>query len=212
MIKRIYIAAPYRAETPEGVEINILKAIEVGRWIVKYGEGILFPVIPHVLTNAVFISAISDSYWLNVTLAECLTCDGLIRLSGKSEGADREWCEFIKTDKPVILHLSSNEDIEEQVKRDCGVFLKWFRKIRRNPMSNPIQACDYKQAIDQILAIQETEYNAITIQAVRALARSAQQLADSRPKLLSAEGYSIARGEVIPTPDINEYQQRMMTE
>jgi hypothetical protein len=90
-MRRIYVAGPYTAKTPEQVLANVNAAMDVGIRIAKRGY---LPFIPH-LTHFLEMRAIEttgslpyewyleyDSYWLS-------ECDGLLKI-GASPGADRE--------------------------------------------------------------------------------------------------------------------------
>jgi len=97
---KIYIASPYSAATPEEIQRNVDKAIDIGIEVWEKGH---YPYIPH-LTHYVnarpkcrmnwddFIEW--DRPWID-------DCDALLYL-GKSEGADKEK-EYAELKKKIIF-------------------------------------------------------------------------------------------------------------
>lgn len=91
VMKLVYIAAPFTADTSTGIAHNIARAAQVAAWVNKHGEGKLFAVCPHTLTAQVSdLHPMPIEFWYAGTLEVCLACPVLIRLIGKSTGSDAE--------------------------------------------------------------------------------------------------------------------------
>jgi hypothetical protein len=69
----IYIAGPFRADTPWGIELNIRRAEEHGLRIVKLGG---IPVIPHTMYRF-FQNSLPDDFWLEAGLALLRPCNAV---------------------------------------------------------------------------------------------------------------------------------------
>lgn len=84
-VKYVYIAGPYRNGHP--VEV-VKRSIIAANAVAAAGY---FPFVPHSMTWdwAMRFDHGEDS-WLGYCLAWVERCDALIRLPGKSEGADHE--------------------------------------------------------------------------------------------------------------------------
>lgn len=97
----VYVAGPYSAPTPEGVEENCRRAREVGVELSRCGRNI-FPVIPHQGRE---IEHIGDYvYWCDATLELMRRCDVVFAMSGweESRGARGEVAEAERLGIPVI--------------------------------------------------------------------------------------------------------------
>lgn len=70
----IYIAGPFRGNTPWDVYCNVHEAEMLGLEVAKLG---LYPVIPHAMTRN-FDKLLTDQFWLDGTLEMMKRCDGLI--------------------------------------------------------------------------------------------------------------------------------------
>lgn len=57
----VYIAGPYRANTPWGIEQNVRRAEKVGLHVAEMGA---IPIIPHTMYRY-FQNAMPDQFWLN---------------------------------------------------------------------------------------------------------------------------------------------------
>jgi len=85
MSKLIYIAGPYT----EGVwEYNIRNVIQAAEKVYNAGH---VPFIPHTMTTLwALLHPKSKDEWLEIDLEVLSRCDGIVRLSGESEGAEIE--------------------------------------------------------------------------------------------------------------------------
>ena len=89
----LYIAGPYRAETPEGVQANVLMASRYGLHFAAKGWA---PVVPHALTWKLAEldteKRMSDGAWLDITMEFALMCDAAFFCEGweDSRGATAE--------------------------------------------------------------------------------------------------------------------------
>ena len=81
---KIYIAAPY---TNGDVAQNVRKVMEVANILMDRGH---YPYIPHLthFQHIYFPRPYED--WLKLDNAFIPSCDALLRLEGKSSGADKE--------------------------------------------------------------------------------------------------------------------------
>jgi hypothetical protein len=66
----IYVAGPFRAETPWEIEQNIRRAEEYGLFVAKLGG---VPVIPHTMYRF-FQNSLPDAFWLNAGLTLLQPC------------------------------------------------------------------------------------------------------------------------------------------
>lgn len=80
-IPLIYIAGPYRAETREGVELNIQAARAVARICAAKGW---MPVCPHTMLAHLesIMPSIPDKFWLMSTMALMERCDAVMLVPG----------------------------------------------------------------------------------------------------------------------------------
>lgn len=87
--KLIYVAGPFRAKTPWGIECNIRNAEEAGLHIALCGD---IPVIPHTMYRF-FQDSLPDDFWLDATMDLLKKCDGIYMLKDwkKSTGARAEY-------------------------------------------------------------------------------------------------------------------------
>ena len=83
-MKYIYIAGPYSNGDPV---LNTRKAIEAGDQLREAGY---VPFIPHVTLLWHLICPHDIEYWYEYDNEWIARCDGLLRLSGHSNGADKE--------------------------------------------------------------------------------------------------------------------------
>lgn len=104
---RIYIAGPYTAPDPEGLEKNTHRAIDAGITVFEKGH---FPYIPH-LTHYVDLRAAHNqktltwSDYIAWDLPWLDLCDALLYL-GKSKGADLELARARKLKKKIFFSIS----------------------------------------------------------------------------------------------------------
>ena len=79
----VYIAGPY---THGRWEDNIIQAIEIAQQIWMTGHT---PFLPHTMTS-LWSLLYPKNQWIRLDLKWLEQCDALIRIEGKSEGADTE--------------------------------------------------------------------------------------------------------------------------
>jgi hypothetical protein len=83
-MKYIYIAGPYSKGDPV---INTGEAIKAGNLLAGIGY---IPFIPHLTLFWHLIYPQEIEFWYEYDMAWLKKCDGLLRLPGESQGADRE--------------------------------------------------------------------------------------------------------------------------
>lgn len=93
----VYIAAPYSSD-PVG---NTRRVIEEG--MALWRTGLVAPLIPHLslLSDLVCPMPCEDWYAFDLDLVD--HCDAMLRLPGKSTGADNEVCYAEEHGIPVFL-------------------------------------------------------------------------------------------------------------
>lgn len=99
-MKLVYIAGPYRAATPWGVEQNIRAAEDVAVLVHKAG---MFAVCPHA--NSRHMEGIAeDAHFLAGTLEIMRRCDAVLLVPGwqRSEGSRAEVTEATAIGIPVF--------------------------------------------------------------------------------------------------------------
>lgn len=100
---RVYVAGPMLGSG--NPYVNIYKACEVGMRLLDAG---LAPHIPHL--NAQLEMSFGErpvSVWLDLDKAFLLACDALLRLEGKSPGADKEVAWAHEAHIPVFYSLDT---------------------------------------------------------------------------------------------------------
>lgn len=104
----LYIAGPYRAETREGVDLNIQAARAVGLLAARKGW---CPVIPHSMTANLdaIAPSIGDEFWLTATLEVMRRCDAVLLLPGwsQSSGTRAEYEEAVRLAIEVYLDVDN---------------------------------------------------------------------------------------------------------
>lgn len=96
--KLIYIAAPYTSNPEE----NVKKALEAADIVFECGY---IPYVPHLSHHWHSLSPKSYEQWMEMGQAVVERCDGVLRLPGRSPGADREVHYAILLGKPVYYGL-----------------------------------------------------------------------------------------------------------
>lgn len=86
-MKHVYVAGPYTADDHEGVELNVERAIDTGNRLLDAG---LWPYVPHLSHYQHLRQPRHYETWMELDFAWLRKCDALLRLAGKSSGADRE--------------------------------------------------------------------------------------------------------------------------
>jgi len=102
-MKIVYIAGPYRGETPWDVECNVRHAEELALRVAKAGA---IPLCPHTMFRF-FNKQCDDPFWLNGTLELLRRCDAIIMTDDwiQSEGAVGEYDEAKKLGMPTFIEI-----------------------------------------------------------------------------------------------------------
>lgn len=112
---RVYVAGPLYSSGL--AHENIQHALEAGDAILDAGH---VPFVPHLYFFWSFYSNKHDRTWLQLDMAWLDACDVLVRLPGKSLGADLEVDYARNAQKSVFLGLSE--------------FLAFARKLEERPV------------------------------------------------------------------------------
>ena len=114
---KIYIAGPY---TLGGQARNVRAQIDVANRLAEMGQEPFAPLLNHFWG---IVYPHDKEFWMKMDLKWVGVCDGLIRLPGESEGADREVAEARRLGIPVIefKHISP----------PGSVLLRMINKIQR---------------------------------------------------------------------------------
>jgi len=104
-----YLAHPYTAPTPEGVEKNVFKCTEIAVELFNHGIRYYAPVI---MTHPIHMLGVEKGVihgsewqgWMDFDEAFIQKCDGLILCPGweGSRGCCQERQHFLDSDKPVL--------------------------------------------------------------------------------------------------------------
>lgn len=110
---KVYIAGPYTNPDPC---INTRNAILAAEEVVKLGHT---PFVPHLTHLWHLISPHDIEFWYEYDFKWLLSCDALLRLPGKSTGADNEVSFADKHNIPVFCSIDalpeSTEDLREVI-------------------------------------------------------------------------------------------------
>jgi hypothetical protein len=99
-LKRIvYIASPY---TKGSEAENVRRACLAGDVLLEHG---IIPFVPHLTHLYHFISPKSYNTWIQLCLAYLGRCDAVLRLPGKSNGADIEVNAAQMMNMPVFFSI-----------------------------------------------------------------------------------------------------------
>lgn len=107
----VYVAGPYRAATPAGIELNIQAARAMGLQAVRRGWS---PIIPHC--NFALLDLldpnIGDSFWLTATMEHMRRSDAVLVVPGwqNSTGTQAEVREALRLNMPVFYSLEKLPD------------------------------------------------------------------------------------------------------
>ena len=102
---RIYIASPYRIGN---IELNVIISLEASDKLMDLGHFPYAPLLAH-FQNKLFPRPEAD--WMKLDLEYLRQCDCVLRLHGKSVGADAEVTEAKRLGIPVYFGF------EEFIKR-----------------------------------------------------------------------------------------------
>lgn len=99
-MKVIYIAGPFRAQTPWQVERNIRRAEEIAFWIASLG---VVPQCPHTMYRY-FDKSLTDEFWLAAALELAMRSDACFLVPGwtGSDGSRNERDYFVSAHKPIF--------------------------------------------------------------------------------------------------------------
>ena len=86
-MKLVYIAGKYSDDTPIKIILNVLAAIVAGEQIANAGYAVFIPHLNHFWEK---IFSHPYDFWMQQDEALLDKCDALVRLPGKSSGADAE--------------------------------------------------------------------------------------------------------------------------
>lgn len=101
-MKMLYIAGPYRADTPWLIEQNIRNAEEVAILVAKIGA---IPVCPHSMYRF-FQGSLPDEFWLGATLGLLKKCDGIVMIPWwKESSGSRGEHDYAKAHSIKIFYL-----------------------------------------------------------------------------------------------------------
>ena len=96
---KVYVAGPY---TLGDTAINVANAIHTGDKLLEMGH---YPYIPHLTHFWHLLSHKPHDVWLDLDLKFLAICDCLLRLPGKSEGANLEVFTAGKLNIPVYYDI-----------------------------------------------------------------------------------------------------------
>lgn len=99
-MKRVFVSGPYSADTDEGVKQNVLRICEAIEKLVKNGFNPCLLILGHY---APFKLGYEE--WMSLALDEVKTTDILLRIDGKSSGADREVALATSLGKKIYYNL-----------------------------------------------------------------------------------------------------------
>jgi hypothetical protein len=99
-MKVVYIAGPFRASTPWGVECNVRNAEVLALAVAACGA---MPLCPHTMTRH-FDGQLTDEFWLSGTLELLRRCDALVLVDGweRSSGTRAEAEEAKRLGLPIF--------------------------------------------------------------------------------------------------------------
>ena len=104
MRKRVYIAGPI---SKGQVDKNIARGIRVGVSLLKAGYAPIIPHLSHFATPANSTIGIKlYEQWLEADFSFISTCSAVLRLPGKSVGADREVAFALDCGIPVFRSMA----------------------------------------------------------------------------------------------------------
>ena len=101
---KIYIAAPYTADTLEEREANVARAVEVAVRLLEKGYAVYVPHLLHFIDLKAKEMGVyfPESLWINIGLKELSGCDTILIL-GVSPGVERERQFALQNGIPVYF-------------------------------------------------------------------------------------------------------------
>jgi len=96
---KIYIASPYTANTEQQMEKNVYRSMVVADILMDLGITPILPLLTHYLHKEF---PRDYDFWMNYDFELLKSCDALLRLKGKSEGANRE-VEFALNNNIIVF-------------------------------------------------------------------------------------------------------------
>lgn len=109
-MKYVYVAGPYRGDE----EYNTVKAMEVGSELVRLG---FWPFVPHVNAHY-WHSLFRVKLWMEYDLAWLARCDVVVRMPGRSVGADEEVEEARRLGIPVVYSVEELIKLSQKKEED----------------------------------------------------------------------------------------------
>ena len=97
---RVYIASPY---TIGDISENVRNQMSMGATLMSKG---FYPFIPLLMHYQDIVFPNTYEYWMEYDLVWLDACDCVLRMAGRSEGADIEVNRAEKLGKPVFCSLS----------------------------------------------------------------------------------------------------------
>jgi len=111
----VYIASAY-TEHPDGKQAAVLQQLQAAERLMYVSQGQLVPIVPLLSHFWNIVSPHSYDFWLDYDLKLVELCDVLLRLPGKSVGADRE--EARAKELGLLVYYSLG-DLPEEL---CGEY------------------------------------------------------------------------------------------
>ena len=110
--KRVYIAAPYGGKG-ENVALNVRFAISAAEEILLRTV-VWRPYVPHLFHLWQLISPHPYDFWMQLDDDEMRACQALVRIGGRSDGADMDMQLAVDLGVPVFLNMNE--------------FIKWAKE------------------------------------------------------------------------------------
>ena len=104
---RVYVASPYGrriGNSDKQCEDNVQRAIDAGRELITLGYIPLVANLYHYLHRD-WLDSPDEDRWLEMCMAWLPFCNALLRLPGKSHGADAEVARALELGIPVYYSL-----------------------------------------------------------------------------------------------------------
>lgn len=115
MRKKVYVAGPLSG-SGDRME-NIQRAIDAGTELIKLGYAPLVPHLTHYMDND---DSLGWDAWIEVDIPWVLSTDAVLRLPGKSKGADVE-CLAAVTSPRYIPVFNSIEELHEVMREKVSI-------------------------------------------------------------------------------------------